>query len=227
MNVAIVQSDIATAYGWGTDALWSGLLSGKTAIRPTRQFAERGFVSDQAALLPDLQVKEGQSRVWAMLERILSPLVGKLDSETTLIIASTVGEIEYLERSVLNDQPKLAAESQPHALVRCAQPFLNLRGPAMAISAACASSSAAMTRAASLIRHDDASQVLVVACDAVSEFVYSGFSGLSSLCAAPAKPFDANRCGLTLGESAGWRCWRILHRVLRSSAGATQPTPFT
>jgi 3-oxoacyl-(acyl-carrier-protein) synthase len=204
VNVAIAQSHVATAFGWGVDALWNGLLSGETAIRPTRKFAERGFISDQAALLPDLHVPDGQSRAGAALERILSPLIGKVDADTALIVASTVGEIEFVEQAVLNNRPELAAESRPQNLVRRVQRLLNLRGPAMAISSACASSAAAMTRGASILRHGQARQVLIVACDAVSEFVYSGFSGLASLCAGPARPFDANRCGLTLGEAAGW-----------------------
>jgi len=55
-----------------------------------------------------------------------------------------------------------------------------------------------------MIRHGEAQNVLVIACDSVSEFVYSGFSGLLSLCEGPARPFDARRSGLTLGEAAAW-----------------------
>jgi 3-oxoacyl-[acyl-carrier-protein] synthase II len=74
----------------------------------------------------------------------------------------------------------------------------------MVVSSACASSAAALTRAASMIRHGEAKQVLVVTCDGISEFVYSGFSALLSLCDTPARPFDARRSGLTLGEAAAW-----------------------
>jgi 3-oxoacyl-[acyl-carrier-protein] synthase II len=204
MNAAIAQSDVATAYGWGIDALWNGLLSSKTAIGPTNRFAERGFLSDQAALLPDLDVPPDQSRAWAALQRILSPLAGKLDPETALLVASTVGEIEYVERSVLDHDAALAGESRPQILAARIQKFLGLRGRCLAISSACASSAAALTRAAAMIRHRQASAALVVTCDVVSEFVYSGFSSLFSLSAQPARPFDADRCGLTLGEAVAW-----------------------
>ena len=76
MNVIIGQSDVVTAYGWGPDALWSGLLSGATAIRPTVRFAQRRFVSNQAAIVPDLQLGDDESRAMAMLRRLLKPLVG-------------------------------------------------------------------------------------------------------------------------------------------------------
>jgi 3-oxoacyl-[acyl-carrier-protein] synthase II len=204
MNAVITQSDVATAYGWGLDALWNGLMSGQTAIRVTQRFAERGFLSDQAAMIPDLNPEPDESRVMAAIRRILSPIAGKLDPMTPLILATTVGEIEYLERAILNGDSSLIAESRPQMLLERVRRMMGLRGPAMAMSSACASSSAAITRAASMVRHGDAKDVLVVSCDSVSEFVYSGFSTLMSLSAGPARPFDAGRSGLTLGEAAAW-----------------------
>jgi 3-oxoacyl-(acyl-carrier-protein) synthase len=204
MNAVITQSDVATAYGWGLDALWNGLMSGQTAIRSTQRFADRGFLSDQAAIIPDLSPEPGESRAMAAIRRILSPIAGKLDPMTPLILASTVGEIEYLERAILNGDSSLIAESRPQALLERVKRMMGLRGPAMTMSSACASSAAAITRAASMVRHGDAADVLVVSCDSVSEFVYSGFSTLMSLCSGPARPFDADRCGLTLGEAAAW-----------------------
>lgn len=45
---------------------------------------------------------------------------------------------------------------------------------------------------------------MIVACDAVTEFVFSGFSSLMALDPDKAKPFDKNRAGLSLGEGAGF-----------------------
>ena len=202
MNVIIGQSDVVTAYGWGPDALWSGLLSGATAIRPTERFAQRRFVSNQAAIVPDLQLGDDESRAMAMLRRLLKPLVGKIEPTTPIILATTVSEIEYIEKSVVNGRHGTDGGGQ--ALLHRIKQLLGLRGPGMVLSSACASSTAALARAAGMIRHAEAPNVLVVACDAISEFVYSGFSGLLSLCEGPAQPFDARRSGLTLGEAAAW-----------------------
>ena len=204
MNAVISQSGVVTAYGWGLDALWNGLMSGKTAIAATQRFAERGFISDQAGIIPDLSPEPDESRVMVMLRRILAPIAGALDPTTSLILASTVGVIEYIERAVLEDNPALLTEARPQALVQRVQQMLGLRGEAMALSSACASSAAALSRAASMVGHSEAPAVLVVACDAISEFVYGGFSSLMSLSAGPARPFDADRNGLTLGEAAAW-----------------------
>ncbi|HEX4055319.1 MAG TPA: beta-ketoacyl synthase N-terminal-like domain-containing protein [Tepidisphaeraceae bacterium] len=204
MNVVIAQSDVATAYGWGLDALWNGLLSNRTAIRSTDRFAQRGFLSNQAAIVPGLEVSPQESRALAMLKRLLFPLIGKLDPKTPLILATTVGEIEYVEWAILNHRPDLALQSRPQVLLGRIKHLLGLVGPATVISSACASSAIALARAAAAIRRGDAKKVLVVTCDSISEFVYSGFSTLLSLCDEPARPFDAERSGLTLGEAAAW-----------------------
>lgn len=204
MSAFIAQSDCVTAYGWGTDALWDGLMSGRTAIRTSQRFADRSFVSNQLAEVPDLLVQEGESRAMAMLSRLLAPLVCKLDPATPLILATTVGEIEFVELSVLNDWPDVAPRARPQHLLDRLKKWLGLTGPGLVFSSACASSSAALTRAAAMVNHDEAASVLVVSCDAISEFVYSGFSTLLSLCESPASPFDASRSGLTLGEAAAY-----------------------
>jgi len=208
MKVRIAQSDCVTAYGRGIEALWNGLLSGKTAIGATDRFSERAFCSEQAALISELPEKSGESRVWGAMKMILPALAGQIDPDTPLILATTVGEIEFVERSVLESNAAIAAESRPEVLLERIQRFLGLRGPAWVVSSACASSTAALTCAAAMIRHGKATQVLVVAADGVSEFVYSGFSTLASLDSEPARPFNTNRRGLSLGEAAAWAILR-------------------
>ncbi|HWE04100.1 MAG TPA: beta-ketoacyl synthase N-terminal-like domain-containing protein [Tepidisphaeraceae bacterium] len=204
MKVVIAQSDVVTAYGWGMPALWNGLLGGKTAVKCSARFADRKFAVNQVAAVPDLHVDIGGSRSMAMLARLLAPLIGRLDPLTPLLVATTVGEIEYLEQAVFSSQPRLAAQARPDVLLGRIKRLLQLTGPAMVVSSACASSTAAVARAASMIRHGEAPAVLVVTCDSVSEFVYAGFSTLLSLCETPARPFDAERSGLSLGEAAAW-----------------------
>jgi 3-oxoacyl-[acyl-carrier-protein] synthase II len=217
MTPVLSQFDLVTAYGWGLDALWDGLMANQTAVRPTERFKARNFVSNQAAVVPDLDRPLAEPRVMAMLEPLLSELAGKLDPQTPLILATTVGEIEYIERAILDGPPELAPKAVPQALLRGIKTLLGLSGPATVVSSACASSTAAVARAASMVRQGRAPAVLVVACDAVSEFVYSGFSTLQSLSENPAKPFDAGRCGLSLGEAAAW--------ALVTAADSPQPDP--
>jgi 3-oxoacyl-(acyl-carrier-protein) synthase len=204
MKVVLGPADVVTAYGWGLDALWSGLMSGITAIAPVPRFAELGLPTTIAAVIPDLQPAPGESRAWAMLRRLITPLVGTLDPDTPVILATTVGEIENVERAILQNQPQAIPHASPAELLARAKTLLRLRGRGLVVSAACASSAAALTRAAAMVKQGAARRVLVITCDAVSEFVYSGFSSLLSLAEQPAAPFDADRSGLTLGEAAAW-----------------------
>lgn len=217
--VYVGRFDVATAYGWGMAALWQGLLSNQTAIASTDRFAHAQFSVDLAATVPDLKVAKDSSRAWAILERLLAPLAGTLAPDTPLILATTVGEIEYIEQAAAAAQaakdghsdddvaPKaalLASKANPNVLLGKVKKYLGLTGRAMVMSSACASSTAAISMAATIVKQKGAKQVLVVAVDALSEFVYSGFSALSSLSETPASPFDANRTGLTLGEAGAW-----------------------
>lgn len=210
--------DLVTAYGWGIDPLWRGLNTGQTAIAPTKQFAAADFAINLAATVPDLQVPADSSRVWAMLRRLLAPLANTLDPQTPVILATTVGEIEFVEKAAIAHvgsaattqadaaafDHALAANANPKILLGRIKNLLGLQGNAWVMSSACASSTAAISMAASLVTQGKATNVLVVAADALSEFVYAGFAALSSLSETPASPFDANRTGLSLGEAAAW-----------------------
>ena len=79
---------------------------------------------------------------------------------------------------------------------------LGLAAEGVNINAACASSTIAVAKAASLIRSGRAGSVLVCCIDVITDFVFSGFSALQALSPQPCRPFDRNRNGLTLGEGA-------------------------
>lgn len=77
-----------------------------------------------------------------------------------------------------------------------------------------------------MVRSGRTDCVLVVACDAVTEFVYSGFSSLMALDPVMARPFDRERKGLSLGEAAAYavimsegRAKREKRKVLGSISG--------
>lgn len=218
MKATLGRADVVTAYGWGIEALWAGLMSGATAIAPVARLTERGFPTDVAAVVPGLEPRAGESRAWAMLRQLLTPIAGTLDAHMPVILATTIGEIEHVERAVLEGSRQLAAGASPVELLARIKDLLGLRGPGMIVSAACASSTVALARAAAMVGYGDARQVLVIACDAVSEFVYSGFTSLLSLAKGPARPFDARRDGLTLGEAAAWAV------VSAEDAAADSPT---
>ncbi len=76
------------------------------------------------------------------------------------------------------------------------------QGPALTISTACSSGTAAIIIARELIRHGKAEKVLVGGADALCLFTYFGFFSLQLMDARGARPLDKDRAGMSLGEGA-------------------------
>lgn len=201
----IVGSDMLTPYGRGVDAAWDGLMSGASAFRDVSgRFSTKAMKSDKAALVEGLSYNapEGASLVMQMLSALLAPMKGALPEGVRVYLATTKGEIDLLERSVIDGDKTLAHESNPRVLLHRLEHMLELEGNGVVVSAACASSTAALAMAASDVSASRVPAALVVGCDSVSEFVFSGFSSLMAIDPEAARPFDANRAGLGLGEAA-------------------------
>ena len=202
MKVVVVQQDLVTAWGRGMDACWAGLLSGGPAFTEVTRFSTKAFQAHLAAQIPGLPEGGDASRVMRMLTPLLAPLAGTLPEGTLILLATTTGEVELLERELLSGAPS-GDQSRLDVLLGRIQSTLGVTEPGRIISAACASSSVAIAHGAALIASGKRDSVLVVACDAVTEFIYAGFASLMALDPEGARPFDKARKGLTAGEAAG------------------------
>lgn len=204
-RVALVAGDVITAYGRGLDAAWQGLLSGRSALTlpSAADMPPSGSGSVPQGRVPGLTRPRGASRVRALLQAMpLHPAVcGGIPRDAALFVATTVGDVDLLERAVLEDTDLDAGH--PLHLLEDVRVCCGTTGPAACVSAACASSTSALARAAERIRFGRSDAVCVVACDAMSEFVCSGFASLQALDPSGARPFDRDRRGLSLGEAAG------------------------
>ncbi len=197
MSVCVVDGDLVTAYGTGLDVCWSGLLSGRSAVQPVTRFSTEPFQCHSAATLDGLTAGGDSSIVWQMIEKLLVDNDSRIPADAFVLLASTTGEIDLLEQAS-GEESKLTALLQKV----CAR--LGGERDSTVISSACASATVALAQGAGMIERGECSCVVVVACDVVSEFVYSGFASLMALDPDGARPFDANRQGLSVGEAAGF-----------------------
>ena len=204
MKVVVAAQDLVTAWGHGLDACWTGLLGGAPAFSEVTRFSTKAFPAHRAALVPGLEAGARESLVMQMLEPLLAPLAGALPPGTLVLLASTTGEVVLLERGCFEGGGDAGDESRLDVLLGKIQARLGVSGQGQIISAACASSSAAVAQGAALIAAGHRDSVVVVACDAVTEFVYAGFASLMALDPDGARPFDKARRGLTVGEAAGY-----------------------
>ncbi len=199
-KAVIVDSGIITPFGNGVEPCWRGLMENRTAVVPLQRFATAQFGAAIAATISGLEYHANLSLVMQMLAQ-LSRSLPVPPAGTDLLLATTKGEIDFLEKYLLTGAGD-PQESRLDRLLAKVAALFGVTGSKAVISAACTSSAVAASRAAAMIRSGESSSVLVIACDAVTEFIYSGFSSLMALDTVPARPFDRNRKGLSVGEAA-------------------------
>jgi 3-oxoacyl-[acyl-carrier-protein] synthase II len=203
MRAVVVAADMITPYGPGVDACWEGLLAGRTAVAPVTRFETVQFHSGVAGIVPGLAYHGDESLVMQMLRLLFDRNRDSCPSDAQLILATIKGEIDLLEKSILGGSP-VAADCGLDRLLEKVAALTGVTGEGLVVSSACTSSAAAAARGAAMIRSGRRDAVLVVACDSVNEFIYSGFSTLMALDPRPARPFDRGRCGLSVGEAAAF-----------------------
>ncbi len=203
LTPVIVQADMLTPFGAGADLCFESILAKQCAVANVKRFNTAEFTSRIAATIRDLRYHGETSLVMQMFERLFASSCPGIPADAALLLATTKGEIDLLEKSLLGKGGD-PGESRLDRLLARVTALTGAKGPAAVMSAACTSSSAAVGRAAAMISAGKSECVLVVACDCVTEFIYSGFSSLMALDTAPARPFDATRKGLSLGEAVAF-----------------------
>lgn len=202
MRVVAVSSEMVTPYGRGTEACWDNIFAGRTAISLLNRFDTSAFQSGYAGTVEGLKYHQGDSLVMQMLAALFVKS-GPIPVDADLIVATTKGEIDLLEEEILQGRKEISENSQAAFLEKVSL-LAGVNTTGTIISAACSSAAVAIARAAAMIRSGRSECVLVVACDSVTEFVFSGFSSLMALEKIAAMPFDKNRSGLSLGEAAAF-----------------------
>ena len=203
MKYSIAINDIAvvTPFGVGVDPLWTNLAAGKTAVTTCSRFPVENFPCKKCSAL-GLKPSES-SLLWDLIDPICE-VISSWKPEM-LILATTKGEIDLLEKKCRNIEVR--GDFNLNELLGKMLKYLEIP-EGILVSAACASSSVAISRGAEMIQAGRVERIAVVGIDIVSNFVFSGFSALQALSVdnnneTPAKPFDANRDGLVVGEACG------------------------
>ena len=203
-----------TALGAGVPNNFSRLCAGEIGIRPMTRFRPERYITGVAG--------EVTGETYATLEGRFGPGLGTRAlllalcaadealegvqvsrEETALILSTTKADFDEFEAAMASTAADSKLRFNPIVLAEELATRLLLGGPVYAVSNACASGLIAVAQAMRVIKRSQAAHVLVIGVDTLSDFVISGFSSLRALSTAPARPFDAARSGLSLGEGAG------------------------
>ncbi|PKA83223.1 3-oxoacyl-[acyl-carrier-protein] synthase-1 [Ulvibacter sp. MAR_2010_11] len=132
------------------------------------------------------------------LHKVISKAGISLDDKVGLIVSTTKGNIDVLERASRFAE-KRAYLSELGKLIKNHFGFKN---EAIVLSNACVSGVLAVAIAKKQIQSGLFDHVFIVSGDIISAFVVSGFNSFQALSDAPCKPYSENRKGISLGEAA-------------------------
>ena len=218
---AITGCGAVSPFGTGVPALWAGLLGGGSALGPIRGFEAGGA---KAGEVPDFDPErslggEAATRLDRVTQFALAAArealgeagldLGRADrSRAGVILATTLGakRIGETYRRAKHAGTAFAARQLLHfpyyAVANRLARELDVRGPVISPSIACASGTQAVGWALELIRRGQGDVFVVGGAETLCEFVVAGFTCLRATTREVVRPFDSRRDGLLLGEGA-------------------------
>jgi 3-oxoacyl-[acyl-carrier-protein] synthase II len=209
----IVDVAAVTALGQTLSESWRKLSAGESAIRRIARFDTVEYHSNVGAAIDHQHHDRHRSRLFSLIGLLLDQL-GPVPTDAKVLTATTKAGIDNLERSQRGEHVHLG-DIRLAAVAEMVTEKLHLSEVGGNVSAACASSTMAISLGASWIRAGRTDVVLVVCADLLTEFVFSGFSALGALSPSACRPFDHDRCGLSLGEGAAALLLMSRKRVMR------------
>jgi 3-oxoacyl-[acyl-carrier-protein] synthase II len=213
-----------SALGCGVEALWGGLLAGASGLGPIRSFDAadcgaalagevHGFVPEQHLAADEVRRLDrvSQFALAAAREALRESALELAHMDRTrvgVILATTLGGMpigEAYQRQQLLGLPFAARDLLQfpyYAVAARLARELEIRGPVISPSIACASGTHAVGLAFELIRRDQADLFIVGGAETVCRFVVTGFNCLRATTPDTVRPFDLRRNGLLVGEGA-------------------------
>lgn len=202
-DVMLVDQGLVSAYGRGVACCAEGLLAGRRVLHSAGDRFPAPL-ADLSIAEPPMPTVDTPSPLLALIDDLFADTTA-IPADAALYAATTLGEIDRLERVVHANDVFTVDDSRISCLPQRVAAMLSLYGGTMqTVSSACASSTAALAVAAAAIRRGEISCALVVAADLLSEFVLSGFAALMAIDPGGARPFDNDHRGMTVGSAAAF-----------------------
>lgn len=218
-DIAIQGIGAVTGYGWGREALWDGLSSGKHAATLVEGFGADGHEPAWVAKVPDGgDPQDGRGRFVRAMRAAAREAINDAGERgwqsgrrVGLLHAVVLGEVDltqefYAERQQLKAREYLSLmPSTPMSLVM--QEF-GFHGPAMAVSAMCASGNAGILTAKAWLDAGIVDDVVFVATDLsvtpahVQHFVKLGVAVVDTDPLDACRPFQEGSRGFPAGEAS-------------------------
>lgn len=238
LRVAVSGLGVICALGDTVDGVWQRVLRGDRGATPARLFSTEGQRSSLAAEVPDLVVPTEGGSPWSRTDALALSAArqalraAKLENRTGIRLGIVVGgttggmyETEALlakmhaEPSARVPNPAMLA----HPLSATSDRLASVLGPfarTRTLCSACSSGANAFALGRAWLELDLVDAVLVGGADGLCRLTFTGFNALGAMDVGQARPFDARRRGLNIGEGAGFA---VLEREERAGARGVPP----
>lgn len=140
----------------------------------------------------------------AAIDRHGADRVALLVATSTSSIGATEEAYAELEGVRMPAPLRRSEVHTPHSLGIFLEHALGTRGPCLTTATACSSSVKIFAKAERLIRLGIVDAAILVGVDTLCGSVLFGFNSLELVAPEPCRPFDERRCGISIGEAAGF-----------------------
>ncbi|MFI7357271.1 beta-ketoacyl synthase N-terminal-like domain-containing protein [Streptomyces avidinii] len=217
-DIVISGLGLVTPFGRGVEPYWQGLLGGRSALRAARRFTAPLYRGEPVGEVPwepapgETPRKSAYARA-AFGEALRAAGLAELPDGAVVLV---VGQAQAQDRA----QDRAPAQDRDGRLVAEEREFL---GPDPAdvlgsgagsgggsasprvlhLSHACASAVFAVGYARELLRAGAAPVAVVVGSSVLNRYEYASMDVVRAVGRTAARPFDADRAGISLGEGGG------------------------
>lgn len=214
VDVYIASDNIISSLGYSSEENFRNCLDGRSGIVLTSDLTLSQTPIHASLinwnLVNDFFDKIGDRSLYTKLEKIFilsieraikQTPVSYTDPKTLLILSTTKGNIELLDRENLKsiDRERLHLWKTADIIKK----YFNLANDPMVVSHACISGLIAIILGTRLIKSGRYDNVIVSGGDILTEFIISGFQSFKAISPKTCKPFDISRDGINLGEGCG------------------------
>ena len=199
--VVKLADNIYSPLGATTWENYRAVMAGRCALR---QYALPDGSRYTASLFPEAERRHDDS--YTFFEQLC--IVSASDAIARAGIDPRAAEVQFILSTTKGNVGLLRTEQPDNSRVllgtsaRIITEYFGNPNPPLVVSNACISGLSAQIVAMRSIATGLCRTAVVIGCDVQCDFIISGFQSLHALSEDACRPFDAQRCGLNLGEAA-------------------------
>ena len=200
MRIFCVADNIISPLGTSTQDNLEAIAKGISGVSKIadKSISDHSFYG--AKILFEQDKIEGYSYLEALFIESIKSVIKETNidlNKTILVLSSTKGNIDLLEKGENIDQVRLSS------LANKMNGYFGFLDRPLLVSNACISGVSALLVAKKIIESGKYDHAIVSGGDLLTRFTLSGFDCLKAVSSKPCRPYDESRDGINLGEGVG------------------------